>query len=156
MPFTLIRFAEKLRDLQVSLGSTWQDVSAETGISAIRLQSLAAASEGPSGDEILILADYFRCEFTWLMEDDAKNPDENLRTMFRLEGDKLSVEDRHSINEFLFLCKCEALLEELLHIRREKERFSFPRQTGIYASQGEHCAAAIRDYYDIGPTGRRR
>jgi Zn-dependent peptidase ImmA (M78 family) len=149
MPFTLPRFAEKLRGLKESFACTWDAVSASTGISAIRLDLLAEGKEAPSGDEVLILSDHFRCEFSWLIEDDAPNPDENVRTMFRLENARLTTQDRLAIKEFIFLCKSEALLEELLELTPQISPFSFPPKQGVYASHGKDCAIAVRSYYSL-------
>ena len=117
MAFTAQCFAQKLRTLRESFGNTLEDVASATGIGTQALQALEAGSATPTGDEVLIVADYFKCEFLWLIEDKANNPDENITLLLRTEGGRLAARDRHAIAEFLHLCKSEALLEELLEIR---------------------------------------
>lgn len=103
MPFTPARFGTKVRDLRTAFEATPADIAEATGISPARWAQFELGSVTPTGDETLIIADYFGCDFTWLIDDDAANPDENVRTLFRLEGNRLSAIDRHAIKDFLRL-----------------------------------------------------
>src|SRR5437868_1702660 len=105
MPFSAKRFSEKLVGLRESHGYSAERLSQSSGISPVRLTILESGIESPTGDEILILAAIFMCEFRWLIEDDEPNPDENLELLLRFEGEKLTSDDRQAISEFLYLCK---------------------------------------------------
>ena len=45
------------------LMSSLDDVASSTGIDIERLQSIEDGQVEPTGDEVLILADYYRCDF---------------------------------------------------------------------------------------------
>ncbi len=147
MPFTVVKLAAKLCDLRSSFGTTNEEVAAATGIAIERLTAFETASLSPSGDEVLILADHFGCDFTWLIEDDAVNDEENLKLLFRNAGDQLSVRDRHAIKEFVHLCRCQAFLEESLD--RASAGFKFRPVGKYYKGHGEQCARAFRDWLKL-------
>lgn len=105
----------------------------------------------PTGDEVLILADFFRCEFPWLIEDGASNPDENVSMLLRSEGGQLAASDRHAIAEFLHLCKSQALLEELSGYRGINNEFHYTLRGTYYIGQGVDCAKALREHHGLPP-----
>lgn len=151
MPFTTQAFARKLSDLRASFGETLGDVVAAVGIGSQALQALEAGTAMPTGDEVLILADYFKCEFSWLIEDDASNPDENAAMMLRSESGRLAAADRHAIAEFLYLCKSQALLEELLELRPSGDGFSFTQRDNFFKGHGKDCADSFRQWHRLPP-----
>lgn len=151
MPFTTQAFARKLCDLRASYGETLDDVAAAVGIGPQALQALEAGTAMPTGDEVLILADYFKCEFSWLIEDDASNPDENAAMMLRSESGRLAAADRHAIAEFLYLCKSQALLEDLLELRPNGDGFSFTPRGNFFKGHGAECARAFRKWHRLAP-----
>jgi Zn-dependent peptidase ImmA (M78 family) len=149
MPFTTQEFAQKLSSLRQSFGNSMNDLTEATGIDSRRLQAFESGSTMPSGDEILILSDFFKCEFTWLIEDHESNPDENIILMLRSEGGRLAASDRHAIAEFLHLCKSQALLEELLEIKPLYAEFVFTPKGKSYKRQGEECAKNFREWHRL-------
>lgn len=153
MAFTVRGFARKLRSLRESFGNTLDEVAESTGIGTRALQVLEAGGASPTGDEVLILADYFKCEFPWLIEDDAANPDENVTMLLRSEGGRLSSSDRHAIAEFLHLCKSQALLEEMSGHCAIGEAFQFKPVGKFYKGHGADCAKALRAHHKVPPNG---
>jgi Zn-dependent peptidase ImmA (M78 family) len=156
MPFTAQVFARKLRDLRQSLDDTIDVVAAATGIAAESLAALEAGGVTPSGDQVLIIADYFSRDFTWLIDDEAPDPDENATHLLRSEGGQLIPADRHAIAEFIHLCKSEALLEDLLELRTHIPQFSWAsaRRAGkipTHKQQGIDCARAFRQWRGLQP-----
>lgn len=107
----------------------------------------------PSGDQVLILADYFKCEFPWLIEDDAENPDENVELLLRSEGGRLAASDRHAIAEFLHLCKSQAILEEMLSQRHSDHGFQFAPRGRMFKDHGVQCAEQFRAHHQLEPNG---
>jgi len=71
MAFASQGFAQKLQSLRESFGNTLDEVAAATGI---KLQALEIGTPTPTGDEVLILADYFKREFSWLIDDEDSDP----------------------------------------------------------------------------------
>jgi Zn-dependent peptidase ImmA (M78 family) len=150
MAFTAMGFARKLRDLRGSLDDSLNVVADATGISTDVLTDLEAGAATPSGDQVLILADYFNRDFTWLIEDEAPDPDENASQLLRSEGGELTSLDRHSIAEFVHLCKSQALLEELLEQRPHVAQFSWaPARSRTPTQQGIDCARAFRQGHGL-------
>ncbi len=152
MVFTPLAFARKLRDLRESFGNTVDEIGNATGIGTQALQALEGGTAVPSGDEVLMIADFFRCEFTWLIEDDASNPDQNISILLRAESQRLAAEDRHAIADFLHLCKSDALLDDILGSQRPQSKpFRFLPQGTFYKSQGIACANEYRAHNDLPP-----
>ncbi len=149
MPFTTQKFSQKLSNLRQSFGNSFKDVSNATGIPIQSLQGFESGGKTPSGDDILILSDFFKCEFAWLIEDDELNPDENIISMLRSESRRLATTDRHSIAEFLHLCKSQALLEELLEIKPKTSGFRFTPRGNFYIGHGQECARSFREWHKL-------
>lgn len=151
MPFTPEAFAGKISALRKDRDQSLADVAAGTGIEESHLSALERGAETPSGDEILILASHFLCEFDWLIEDEGKNPDENLELLFRVQGDQLKAADKRGVAEFLYLCKCQALLDEISGLRQVNTGFSFTPRGSFFKRHGEDCAVAFRAWHDLAP-----
>ncbi len=63
MPFNRAAFADKLRRFKEHLAINDGEIAAGTGISESRLSILLAGTADPTGDEVLILADFFDCDY---------------------------------------------------------------------------------------------
>ena len=153
MAFTSQGFAQKLRNLRESFGDTLDEVANATGIETQALQALEVGSTTPTGDDVLILADYFKREFPWLIDDDAVDPDENVTLLLRSEGGRLATADCHAIAEFLHLCKSQTLFEELLEIRPAIAEFQFTVRGSFFKGQGIDCARDFRERHELPPNG---
>ena len=92
------------------------DITMSTGIPSKRLVLLMEGKAQPTGDEILILADYFKCDFKFFISNEMLAPFEQTDELFRRHGGELSREDRWSIQEFLFLCECQDFLIKELNL----------------------------------------
>src|SRR5580658_922408 len=107
-------FSDKLRRYLTQLQVSIDDLAAGTGISAERITRMLSRSVEPSGDEVLILADFFKCDFKFFISNDKLAPFEQTESLFRKHGADLTLGDRWAIQEFLYLCECqEFLLNEL-------------------------------------------
>jgi len=151
MPFTNQVFGNKLKTLRQSFDNSFDDLFNATGIALNELQALESGNRSPSGDEVLILSDYFKCEFSWLLDDEAANPDENAVLLLRSAGGALRASDRHAIAEFLHLCKSEALLEELLEHRPQYDELKFELRSTYLIGQGKDCANQFRRSHGLPP-----
>ncbi|MDK9721979.1 MAG: XRE family transcriptional regulator [Rhodospirillales bacterium] len=149
MAFTSQGFSRKFRSLCETFGNSIDEVAAATGIGSQALRAIEAGNAPPTGDEVLIIADFFKCEFSWLVDDAAPNPEENASTMLRSEGRGLAASDRHAIAEFLYLCKSQAMLEELLEVRPSHEEFKFVPRGTYFKRHGADCAAELRQKYNL-------
>src|SRR3954469_9899842 len=101
MPFELPSFPDKLRRYRGLLETSIEELSNATGIGADRLAELESGRRPPSGDEILIFADYFKCDFKFFISNEQTTPIEQTDKLFRKLGSELSRPDRWAIQEFL-------------------------------------------------------
>lgn len=144
MAFDVTMFAEKLRRYCAQLEVTVEDVTKATGLHRNRLNVLMHAEAEPTGDEVLILADYFKCDFKFFISNERLTPYEQTESLYRKHGDILSKEDRWAIQEFLFLCECQKYLLDNEEISPKKAAFSFSKSGRFYKQHGYDAASALR------------
>lgn len=151
MAFDRLLFVNKLLRYCDQLGVTFEELSRSTGISLSRLNILKDHKADPTGDEVLILADFFKCDYSFFISNERLTAFEQTERLFRKHGNELSKEDRWAIQEFLFLCECEQFLMEALK-KPKKMPFSFRAQGNFFKRHGQEAALALRrhlDYADI-------
>ncbi len=129
----------KARELQ---SLTLEVVSAATGIPSDRISMVESGQSKPSGDEVLILANFYRHDFRDFLDDARPAPFEQTDILYRRHGDAFSPQDRRAIQEFLFLCEIESSLEAELRVSTEP--FAFTPRGAHYKSHGESAARALR------------
>src|SRR4051812_1015574 len=108
MPINLTIVGEKIRRYREQLQLTVDDLSAATGMPQERLSRVEAGQLEPNGDEILVLADFFKCDYRFFISNEKLAPFEQTDELYRRFGKEFSKADRRNIQEFLFLCECEA------------------------------------------------
>lgn len=123
------------------------DVALATGISSSRIALLMEGKATPSGDEILILADYFKCDFKFFISNELLAPFEQTEKLFRRHGNELSREDRWSIQEFLFLCECQDFLLKELPTTYKIDLFQFIKVGDFYKQHGIDAANRLRQFF---------
>ena len=150
MSFDLAIFADKLRRYRDQLKTNVEEMATATGIAADRLRALESGSLEPSGDEVLILADYFHCDFKFFVSNEKLAPFEETETLYRRFGDRLSREDRWAIQELLFLCENEAFLMDQL-ARNPRTSFAFVKKGNYVKGNATRAAAELRQHLGIAP-----
>ena len=145
MALDLAILAEKLSRYRKQFQAEVLDVSANTGIPVDVLSSYEAGKREPSGDHILILADYYQCDYRFFLSNEKLAPFEQTETLFRKHGEDLSPSDRWAIQEFLFLCECEESLMAMFQPLNRKP-FSFTKSGSFQKQQGKNAAAALREH----------
>lgn len=143
MSLDLSILASKLHRYREQFQATIADVSTGTGISTDELTSYERGEREPTGDHILIIADYFKCDYKFFLSNEKLAPFEQTETLFRMHGDSLSTDDRWAIQEFLFLCECEELLLSVVPVLA-RTPFSFTKHGTYFKGQGSDAAAALR------------
>ncbi len=113
--------AGKLRKYREQLEVSIPELAEDTGISAQRLAGFESASLPPTGDEILILADFFRCDYKFFISNERIAPFEETETLYRKHGSEFSKADRRALQDFLFLCECEQYVFDLKGIAKPKK-----------------------------------
>jgi Zn-dependent peptidase ImmA (M78 family)/DNA-binding XRE family transcriptional regulator len=145
MTFDLSLFSSKLKKYREQLKTSLDEVSAVTGISTQTLAALESAERRPTGDEVLILADYYQCDYQFFISNEKIAPFEQTETLYRRHGDDFSKEDRWAVQEFLFLCECEEFLLNSLP-RRDYKPFRFSKIGSYFKGHGEKAAARLREH----------
>ncbi len=128
--------------------SSLEDVESATGIDASRLYSIEKGQTEPTGDEVLILADYYRCDFKFFISNDQVAPFEQTETLYRAHGADFTKEDRRVVQDFLYLCETEAFLMQ--ELGKRSKQFDFT-PTGTYF-KGHGATAAERFRIALGHT----
>jgi|688.fasta_scaffold166433_2 Zn-dependent peptidase ImmA (M78 family)/transcriptional regulator with XRE-family HTH domain len=147
MTFDLSLFSSKLIKYREQLQTSLDEVSAVTGISTQALVTLENAERRPTGDEVLILADYYQCDYQFFISNEKLAPFEQTETVYRRHGDEFSKEDRWTIQQFLFLCECEEFLLNDLP-RRDYKPFRFSKVGTYFKGHGEQAATKLREHFD--------
>lgn len=144
MSFDLSRLGAKLLKYREQFQLSIDELAQGTGIAPQLLRAYEAGTQEPSGDEILILADYYRCDFKFFISNEQLAPFERTELLFRKHGGRLSKADRWSIQEFLFLCECESDLMAILS-RRAQVEFVYHPAGNYFKGHGENAAAEFRE-----------
>lgn len=147
MSLDLMLFADKLARYCRQYLVEATDLALATGIDRTRLILLLEGKSTPSGDEILILADYFKCDFKFFISNEQLAPFEQTEELFRRHGNELSKEDRWSIQEFLFLCECQDFLLKELPNTSAIRPFAFQKVGKFHKQQGVDAAVSLRSFF---------
>ncbi len=124
-------------------------VSQSTNIDFERLSQIESAEARPTGDEVLILANFYCCDFRDFLDHSRPEPFEQTDILYRRHGDDFKPKDRQAIQEFLYLCEIEAFLEAELQI--QKQKFSFTPKGKHYKTHGKKAASALRLFLGYAP-----
>jgi Zn-dependent peptidase ImmA (M78 family)/transcriptional regulator with XRE-family HTH domain len=145
MSFDLLALGNKLKRYRIQLQLSIDDVSSATGIDGPKLLRIEAGEEKPSGDQILVLADFFRCDYKFFISNEKLAPFEQTENLYRRYGDQFSPADRRSVQDFLFLCENEHFLREALGLAGQptlEVRLTGPS----YKKQGAQAASQARTH----------
>jgi Zn-dependent peptidase ImmA (M78 family) len=140
---TKLRQARELQSFGVEV------VSQATGIAPDRIKLIESGQSKPSGDEVLILANFYRHDFRDFLDDSRPAPFEQTDLLYRRHGNAFTPDDRRAIQEFLYLCEIESSLETELGI--PKTKFSFTPEGPFYKLHGELAAKALRTVLGYAP-----
>ena len=143
MSLDLPSFAAKVTRLREMFGESVEDLAGATGVPAPILRELEAGGREPTGDQILILADHFDCDFRFFVSNEGDAPIERAEKLFRAYDKELSFADRRRIQEFLFLCENEAFLLADLD-RPQPVQFRAEKQGTFYKGHGQAAAERLR------------
>ena len=148
MPLDRALLSEKLKKYREQFQLTLPELSESTGIDEQLLIAYENQEKVPTGDEILILADFYKCDdYMFFISNERLAPFEQTETLFRRHGDEFSKEDRWAVQEFLFLSACEFFLMNALKIPF-KAAFEFSKRSHIHKTNGIEAAAALRAFLE--------
>ena len=141
----LTLLGDKLRRYREQFDLSLDDVAQRTGIPSASLESYELGKATPTGDEILILASFYKCDYKLFLTDERVAPFEQTELLFRKYGDQFSSDDRWAVQEFLFLCEGEHFLRQQLN-RSQTFPFHFSKSGSYFKGHGESAAAALRSH----------
>lgn len=144
MSIDLKVISERLKKCRETLAYSFSEASRACGIRAERLVELESGKSAPTGDEILILASLYNCEFLQLVDRNLPGPSDLTEILFRRHGDSFSQYDRRSIQEFIHYCQQEKQLEEALKIQKSRPKIVLGG--GFYKKHGADAAEIIRKH----------
>jgi len=142
MAIDLRTLGSKLAKYRGQLKESIVEVASSTGIDAARLASIEAGQAEPTGDEVLILADHYRCDFKFFISNEQVAPFEQTETLYRAHGNDFSKEDRRAVQDFLYLCETEDFV--MRELGRPLKSFSFAPTGNFFKGHGEAAAAKLR------------
>lgn len=144
----------RLRKSRETLAYSFGEASHACGIPAERLAELENGTSAPTGDEILILASLYKCEFLQLIDHNLPDPSDLTEILFRRHGGSFNQDDRRSIQEFIHFCQCESQLEQALGIQKSRPEFKWAGK--FYKKHGADVAEIIREHlnYPANAVGR--
>lgn len=142
MAINLRLLGSKLAKYREQLQETLSDVAGSTGIDLVRLAQIESGQVEPTGDEVLILADHYRCDFKFFISNEQVAPFEQTETLYRAHGSDFSKEDRRAVQDFLYLCETEDFL--MRELGRAPEAFVFSPSGSYMKRHGEIAAARLR------------
>ncbi|MGG7469660.1 ImmA/IrrE family metallo-endopeptidase [Chryseobacterium arthrosphaerae] len=142
--FDLQLLGKKLSGYRLRLEYTVEEVVIGTGINKERLICFEKGTLEPTGDEILILADFFKEDYKFFISNQQSSASENSDKLYRQFGNEFSKEDRRSIQEFLYLCECESDIWELLN--KTKKPYKLPIRKYHYLTETEEVANEVRKF----------
>lgn len=142
MGINLAMLGAKLVKYREQLQESVTEVAALTGIDPKRLAATEAGAMEPTGDEILILADHFQCDFKFFISNERVAPFEQTDTLYRAHGQDFTKADRRAVQEFLYLCETETFL--MAELGRSGSEFSFTPKGTFMKAHGEDSAHALR------------
>jgi len=134
--------AARLCQAREVLAYSINDVCKATGLEHSRVVAIESGTQIPSGDEILILASFYDCDFRAFLDENLPAPVQQSDILFRRYGETFSPPDRRSVQEFLRLCETEAELEALMNI--EKQAFSPMISGDFFKAHGVQASEALR------------
>jgi Zn-dependent peptidase ImmA (M78 family)/transcriptional regulator with XRE-family HTH domain len=149
MPLDLDLFRNKLTRYRAQFKLSLDDLAAATGMSLANLSALEGGTREPTGDEVLILADYYKTDFKFFISNERVAPFEQTEMLFRKHDGEFTAADRWAIQEFLFLCECE---EFLLRSSSDYTRkpFKFIKTGDYFKGHAEKAARALRQQLEYG------
>ena len=146
--FDLKLFSSKLLRYREQMNVTVPSLARATGIPSDRLTGLEAAEVVPTGDEILILADFYRCDYKFFISNERVAPFEETEALYRQHGDEFSRADRRSVQDFLFLCECEQSLMQWKGIAVKPKKLKLG-ESAAPKQQAAAAAAALRKHLGL-------
>ena len=144
MSIDIISLGKKLKRCRKNLDLELSDIYLKVGISIERIHEIENGHKEPTGDEILIFADFYKQDYKFFISNEKLSASEQIEILYRKFGDDFSKEDRWAIQEFIYLCENEQ--DILNYLGHSNLNFTPPKYSSIYKSQGAETAEKLRQF----------
>lgn len=145
MSFDSLALGEKLKKYREQFNISFDELSNATGISVESLKEFENGGKLPTGDEILIFADFYKCDYKIFISNEKIATFKQTETLFRRYKREFSKTDRWAVQEILYLADCEEFLIEALGFTK-KEEFSFKKVGDYFKGHGIEAAKELRKF----------
>lgn len=143
----LTKLPEKVKLVREHLGLSISEVIASTGIE--NLEKIEQGKDTPTGDDLLILSDFYNEDYMFFLFDEHKSAHEGISILYRKFGSEFSKEDRRAIQEFIYLCECEQFLYE--ELEKKFIKFDYMPQGTFFKAHGKDAAKKLREHIGLSP-----
>jgi len=142
MPIDKISLGNKIKRCRTNLKLDISEISKKIGLSTERINDIEKGTKEPTGDEILIFADFYRQDYKYFISSEKLSASEQIEVLYRKLGEEFSKEDRWAIQEFIFLCETEQ--DILQSLQFQSKSFKLPGYEKVYKQQGNDAAEKLR------------
>lgn len=142
MAIDKISLGKKIIRCRENLSLKISNVSERIGIATERLDEIEKGLKEPTGDEILIFADFYKQDYKYFISNEKLSASEQIEVLYRKFGDDFSKQDRWAIQEFIFLCENEQ--DILNYLDYKKLNFNAPKYSNVHKTQGVETAEKLR------------
>jgi len=151
MSFDYKLLGRKLQEARESLLIQPEEAAERLEIDPEEYLRIESGERQATGDEIVILASFFRRDFRYFVTGDYPSAESQIQEMFR-QNATLTRGDRLAIQEFARLCEYEAFLESVLEIEHGTipDYSHHPFGHMHYKTQGAEAAVLERDRLMLG------
>ncbi|MDR0301458.1 MAG: XRE family transcriptional regulator [Treponema sp.] len=145
MALDLNFLSTKLKKYRENFLMTQEELSEKSGIAIDKLNSFEAGVLEPSGDEILILADIYRCDYKYFISSESEPDFDKIEQLFRKHKNDLQANDRWAIQECIFFAENETFLEQELKNKIQIIDFAYQKEGTFFKKHGYDTANKLRE-----------
>lgn len=147
MPIDRIALGNKIKRYREQFNVSIAALSAATGITTEKISDCENGIQEPTGDEVLVLADFFMCDYKFFVSNEKLTPLDQTEALFRRYGSELTSEDRWAIQEVLYFADNEFYLAEILNYQKTTPFVC--KVTGAnHKNQGKQAAEQLRSFFN--------
>lgn len=147
MSIDRIALGNKIKRYREQFNVSIAELSAATGITTEKIYDCENGLQEPTGDEVLVLADFFMCDYKFFVSNEKLTPLDQTEALFRRYGSELTNEDRWAIQEVLYFADNEYYLSEILNY--QKTTSFVCNVTGAnHKNHGKQAAEQLRTFFN--------
>jgi len=147
MPIDRIALGNKIKRYREQFNVSIADLSISTGIPTEKIANYENGVQEPTGDEVLVLADYFMCDYKFFVSNEKLTPLDQTEALFRRYGNELTSEDRWAIQEVLYFADNEFYLADMLNYQKPMT-FDCNVTGTNHKNHGKQAAEQLRSFFN--------